>query len=255
MAYQALEAASFGPSARYHLDRLLGLGATSEVWKAIPAHMQGPVAIKVLRAQSPAGALGPVLIEHERQALRRVRHPGVVRLLHGARHQGWPYLVLQHLEGETLTARLARGPLAPAAVVALARQLAATLQAVHRAGVLHLDLHPRNVMMTGENGSSRAVLFDFGDACARPDPTERLYAVWTRPGERAPELLRGLPVDPRTDLWGLGTLLLSAAGGTTERLTPALRALIPRLCAADPAERPVSAAMVADLLGTSGEPR
>src|SRR5262245_48825812 len=130
---------------RFECVRLAGTGGMGRVFEARDLATGARVALKVLRRSG--------LLEHERftrevRALAVLRHPGVVRYIaHGVTPDGEPYLAMEWIQGETLSARLHRGPLDVTKTIALAMHITDALSAVHRAGVVHRDLKPGNILL------------------------------------------------------------------------------------------------------------
>ncbi len=211
----------------YEITASIGAGGMGHVFKARDTRLDRVVAIKVL---PPLFAGDPILrqrFDREARTVAGLNHPNIC-VLHDIGEQGpLAYLVMEYLEGETLAARLSRGPLPLDEVRLYGAQIADALDRAHRHGVVHRDLKPANVMLT----RTGAKLLDFG--LARP-PVEALFSSETRaPGETpitaegvlvgtlqymAPEQLEGRPVDARTDVFALGALLYEMATG--ERAFP-----------------------------------
>jgi hypothetical protein len=184
---------------------------------------------------------------------------------------GHLFLVMPLLPGRSLDARLKAGPVPPAEAVEIARQAAEGLAAAHAAGVVHRDIKPANLFLEDRPGGVvRVRLLDFGLARAEADADlTRSGAVLGTPAYMAPEQAFGRPADPRTDLFGLGGVLVhlltgkppfaadtdlkhraDPSGLPLPGVPPALANLVRRLLAADPADRPSSAADVARELAT-----
>lgn len=214
---------------RYRIRGLLGRGGMGEVYEAEDLELGERVALKVLRrelAERP-GALEQ--LKRELALARKVSHPNVCRLFDvgfhlrtGARgSERLCFLTMELLQGESLSALLRRtGPLPPAEVLPLARQLCEGLLAAHEAGIVHRDLKSANVLLVpGRPGTPpRAVITDFGLArledeapVAPGTPGTRLAGT---PAYMAPEQLEGGPITPATDLYALGIVLFELLTGT-----------------------------------------
>jgi len=208
----------------YRIVSLLGAGGMGEVYRARDTRLGRDVAIKVL---APHVATTPEVrarFEREARTISQLNHPHICTL-HDVGHQdGVDYLVMELLEGETLAHRLEKGPIPVAEALALGMQIADALDRAHRAGVVHRDLKPGNVMLT----KSGAKLMDFGLAHAvRPAPaagaeaesptvSRPLTAEGTIVGTfqyMAPEQLEGGEADARADIWALGCVLYEMATG------------------------------------------
>ena len=146
--------ACLGP---YRIESKLGEGGMGEVFRAIDTRLGRAVAIKITREQFNAR------FEREARAISSLNHPNIC-ILHDI---GPNYLVMELVEGETIAARLKRGPLPIEEAIRYARQIAAALEAAHEKGIIHRDLKPGNVMLT----KSGAKVLDFGLARLEGDQT------------------------------------------------------------------------------------
>ncbi len=222
---------SLGP---YRILALLGAGGMGEVYRAHDPRLGRDVAIKVLAPHLTASPEARARFEREARTISQLSHPHICTL-HDFGHEGdTDYLVMELLEGETLAHRLEKGPLPAPEVLSLGSQIADALDRAHRAGVVHRDLKPGNVMLT----KSGVKLMDFGLARptasagpgARgpefasesktvgqlPTATSPLTAEGAIVGTfqyMAPEQLEGKDADARTDLWALGCVLYEIATG------------------------------------------
>ena len=194
--------------AGYHLLERVGEGGTADVYRARHPE-RGPCALKVLR---PGLRSDPTAVQRflrEAGYGARVQHPGVVRTYDYGEADGLDYLALEWTMGEPLGDIVHRaGPLAPALAGSVVAQLAAALDAAHRAGIIHRDLKPENVMFDPETGTAK--LLDFGIARdAELPPEERLTRTGFFVGTVqyvAPEALSGELVDERADIYSLATI-------------------------------------------------
>ncbi len=147
---------------RFEIVRLISRGGMGAVFEAVDRKLGEPVAIKVIAAEY---AQDHKLLERflrEVQIARRISHPNICRIHDLGEHGGVPYLSMELLQGETLAARLERGPIPLDEWESIAQQLFEGLAAAHAAGVVHRDLKPSNLMLAG----ARLVILDFG--LARP---------------------------------------------------------------------------------------
>lgn len=218
---------------RYRLDRMLGHGGMASVWRGHDRVLDRPVAVKVL---SDAIASDPEFVARFRREARvaaGLSHPNLVRLFDYAEADERPYLVMELVQGEDLGAMISRGAAVDRS--RLAKQLLAALTHIHRAGIVHRDVKPQNVLVEADGN---AKLIDFGIALP-PDATALTSTglILATRSYAAPEVMRGEPATERSDLYSCGRLLAACAGPST----PALDALVARLTAADPAARPPSA--------------
>lgn len=172
----------------------------------------------------------------EARLLEAIRDDALVAFVDAGEHEGTAFLVMQWIEGEDLAARLQRGPLTVAETIALLERVAAGLSALHRAGVVHRDLKPQNVLLrSGEPG--RAVLADLG--IARPlEASVALtgtHAAVGTVGYMAPEQARGeRDVDTRADVFSLGCLAFECLTGRPAFVGPHAVAVLAKLLLEDP---------------------
>jgi serine/threonine protein kinase len=222
------------------LDRL-GAGGMGEVYRARDTRLGRTVALKVLR--SGADSELRHRLEREARAASALNHPNIVHIYDVGETAGAPYVVMEHVEGETLRRRLGHGPLPMPEIVDLGAQLADGLAKAHRAGIVHRDLKPENLMVTPEGvlkildfGLAKLVVAPLGDV----DGRETLSRYGTRAGMlvgtleyMSPEQASGRPVDHRTDQFSVGLILSEMATGRPvfRRDTPAqvLAAVIERV--------------------------
>ena len=162
--YGPLDGARFAPgqifAARHRIVSLLGRGAMGEVYRAEDLKLGQPVALKLMAARAARGD------EHVRRSLAEVRlargiaHPNVCRVYDIGEAEGWCYISMELVDGETLESLLRRiGRLPGEKALDMARQLCAGLAAAHDCGVLHRDLKPSNIMV---DGRGRIRILDFG---------------------------------------------------------------------------------------------
>ncbi len=199
---------------RFQIVRRLGRGAQGEVYLAEDTRLRRMVAIKTLRlvAADPEEQLRRTrALLAEAQIVSQLSHPGIVPLFDAGEEGGAPYLVFEYVEGETLAARLRRaGPLPAAEAVDLAVQVLKALGHAHARGVLHRDIKPGNVMLSG--GVAR--IMDFGIAQAVQMPATGAEPFSGTPAYLAPEYIAGTPYTTRCDLFSTGMLLYEMLAGT-----------------------------------------
>jgi Tol biopolymer transport system component/predicted Ser/Thr protein kinase len=221
----------------YEILSAIGAGGMGEVYKARDTRLDRSVAIKILPADFAANAQLRVRFEREAKTISQLNHPHICTLY----DVGENYLVMELLEGESLADRVARGPLPVDQVIRYGIEIAEALEKAHRAGVVHRDLKPGNVMLT----KSGAKLLDFGLAKSSAfDMTvdgatmqKTLTAEGTIVGTfqyMSPEQLEGLNVDQRTDIFALGAVLYEMATGRRAFDGKTRTSLIAAIVAADP---------------------
>jgi eukaryotic-like serine/threonine-protein kinase len=194
--------------AGYRLLERVGEGGTAEVYRAEHAE-RGSCAFKVLRQGLRSDPTAVKRFLREAGYGSRVQHPGVVRTYDYGEADGLYYLALEWANGKSLADYVHRaGPLAPALVAELVRQLAAALAAAHQAGIIHRDLKPENIVY--DPTAQRVKLLDFGIARDADLPAaERLTRTGFFVGTLkyvAPEALSGELVDGRADIYSLATI-------------------------------------------------
>jgi eukaryotic-like serine/threonine-protein kinase len=201
---------------RYELLARIGQGATGTVWRARDQVLDRDVAVKEVR-------LPELMSERDRAILRertlrearvsaKLSHPAVITVHDVIECGGTPWIVMELAAARSLHQVLAEdGPLPPARVAEMGSMLLGALASAHAAGIVHRDVKPGNVLVTGDG---RAVLTDFGIATVAGDPalTQTGVVVGT-PGFCAPERIRGAPASPASDLWSLGATLYAAVEG------------------------------------------
>ncbi len=208
---------------RYMLQRPIGRGAISVVWRARDQLLDRDVAVKevVISALIGADERHSAYLRTLRGArtAARLSHRGVVAIYDVVEEDGRPWIVMELVPSRSLDQVLTvEGRLPAARAGRIGQELLSALAAAHAAGVLHRDVKPSNVLIsasrTGEGWDERAVLTDFGIAPFEANP----YLTQTRmlmgsPGFTAPERIRGLDASPASDLWSLGATLYAAVEG------------------------------------------
>ena len=210
----------------YEVLGLIGAGGMGEVYNARDSRLDRTVAIKVLPADISADPDRRARFEREAKTIAGLTHPHICTLHDVGDHAGSLFLVMEHLEGETLAHRLEKGPFPAEQALVIASEIAEALSAAHRQGIIHRDLKPGNVMLT----KGGAKLLDFGlaklaaqderlaasNVMVAPTRTMPLTAEGTIVGTlqyMAPEQVAGKPADTRTDVWALGTVLYEMLTG------------------------------------------
>jgi serine/threonine protein kinase len=196
----------------YRLESVLGEGGMGLVFKAHRDGDDRPVALKVLKRQLSGDFIFQQRFKQEARAAAEVRDRHLVAILESAESDGRHYLASDYVDGGSLTDRVASaGPLPVADVVRVVSEVATGLDALHEAGVMHRDIKPSNVLFDSDG---TAMLTDFGLAKGRA------YTVLTRPGQvmgtldyLAPELIRGKPATPATDIYALGCVAFECVVG------------------------------------------
>ncbi len=268
---------------RYRLEQRIGVGAMGAVWRATDELLNRTVACKeLLAAAEPPTGPGRDALEESRQRLMRegrigarLQHPHVISMFDVVVQDDRPWLVMEYLPSRSLAGMLIeKGPFAPREAAEVGRQVADGLAAAHAAGVVHRDVKPGNVLIADDG---RVKLTDFGVSRAVDDvQLTRTGLIAGTPAFMSPEVARGQNPTPASDVFALGATLYAAVEGQPpfglddnayallhkvatgvvdppQRAGP-LTALLMRLLAADPDDRP-TAAQARDALGGIAEGR
>jgi serine/threonine protein kinase/Tol biopolymer transport system component len=207
----------------FDVESLVGAGGMGEVYKARDTRLDRHVAIKVLSPDAATDPRSRARFAHEARAIARLSHPRICALYEMGHQDGVDFLVMEYLEGETLAARLRKGPMPLTQALRTAVEIAEALAAAHAQGIVHRDLKPGNVMLT----PGGAKLLDFGlarlrvSAAANLSPSSHAFpsseqapdlVVGTLP-YMSPEQLEGHEVDGRADIFAFGAVLYEMITG------------------------------------------
>lgn len=200
---------------RYRLAHRISEGSMGEVWEAEHVDLGRTVALKLLPSSVRSSGVARQRFRAEARVIARLDHPGLVKIHDfGVTADGRCYYGMELLEGETLEARLAKGPLTWRVAVKLVREAASALGAAHQAGILHRDITPSNLFLTT---SGQVKLLDFGVARPLTEKKEETQAeaplVVGTPEYISPEQAAGAPSDGRSDLYALGVVLYELLTG------------------------------------------
>ena len=262
----------------YRLESELGEGGMGLVFRATRASDGREVALKVLKLALANDLLFQHRFRQEARAAAEVHEPHLVPIIEASDADGRHYLAVDYVAGGSLTDRIAdKGRLDGADVVKMVSEIGAGLDALHAAGIVHRDIKPQNILYDLEG---TAMLTDFGLAKGRA------YTVLTQPGQvmgtldyLAPELIRGEPATPLTDVYALGCVAFESVTGkapfadkslfqvgiahleepppdpSEDRpdLGPGVAAALLTALEKDPAARPPSAGAYAELLRAAFE--
>jgi len=252
---------------RYQIDRELGRGGMGIVYKGYDTVLKRDVAIKML-TEATFGTEGRSHLQHEAQAVAQLNHPNIITVYDVGEYNQSPFIVMEFVENLNLHEQ---PPKDIEEIVRITKQVCSALAHAHENGIIHRDLKPENVIL---NNDGMVKLMDFGLACSI---SSRLTSEGTILGTvfyLAPEQAQGKRIDPRSDLYSLGVMLYELVTGIlpfnaddplavisqhiyapvvpprakNDQIPPALEALILKLMAKDPKDRPASAAEVAKQL-------
>jgi tetratricopeptide (TPR) repeat protein len=227
----------------YEVRSFISEGGMGEVYAAYDPRLGRQVAIKALTR--PLAELPEFRrrFEQETQAISRLNHKNICTIFDTGLHEGRPYIVMELIEGKTLEDLLESGPLTVERVLHIGIQVAAALDAAHKAGVVHRDVKSSNIIL---NAHGDAKVLDFGLAMIAPEtpakekePITRAGAVVGTVNFMSPEQVRGEDVDARSDLFSLGVVLYQMATGVPPfRGSPT--SIVAQLVSPDPVPGPRS---------------
>jgi serine/threonine protein kinase len=241
---------------RYRLEAVLGRGTMGTVWSAHDEVLGRSVAIKeVLLPPGIPDAEADALRERsmrEARAIAALSHPNVVTLYDVAREGSTPFVVMELVASRSLAELTRNGGLPPQQVATIGAAVAAALQAAHAAGITHRDVKPGNVLVAHDG---QIKLTDFGIARNPADQTLTATGLMLgSPAYIAPEIASGGPVNPASDLWGLGATLFAAvegrppydAGTAMATVAAVVQGDVPRASCSGPLAEVISGLMVKD---------
>ncbi len=206
----------------YEITCLLGAGGMGQVYKARDLRLQRDVAIKILQGEPSSGQEFHSRLHREAMAAAAVAHPHICTLYDMRQEGEASFLVMEYLEGETLAARLRRGPLSIPDVIVIGTEIGEALAAAHRGNLIHRDLKPGNIMLT----RSGTKLLDFG--LARIKSSALIHQAGTALTETdvslpwmvmgtlqymAPEQIHCAAIDHRTDIFAFGAVMYEMISG------------------------------------------
>jgi serine/threonine protein kinase/Tol biopolymer transport system component len=198
---------------QYEIISPLGIGGMGEVYRARDSRLHREVAIKVLPQLISLEQDRLFRFEQEARAAAALNHPNILSVYQMGTYLGIPYMVSELLEGKTLGETLSAGPLPLRKVIDYGPQIARGLAAAHEKGIVHRDLKPDNIFLTKDG---RAKILDFGlakveqprETGAGPNPTVTVPGITLGTvGYMAPEQVRGLAADSRSDIFSFGVIL------------------------------------------------
>jgi TolB-like protein/Tfp pilus assembly protein PilF len=222
---------------RYEVLAPLGHGGMGEVYRARDRELGREVALKVIAAARAEDPLATARFRREAQAVAALSHPAIVAIHDFGEDRGVLFAVTELLQGETVRARLGRGPFDPEVAVRLAAAVAEGLESAHARGIVHRDLKPENLFLTSDAGVK---ILDFGLAhVERGDFTTQ--ATLSQPGVvvgtidyMSPEQVLAGAIDGRSDLFSLGSVLFEMLNGRRPFSRPTAGETLAALLASDP---------------------
>ena len=211
----------------YQVTSKLGAGGMGVVYEAEDTRLGRRVAVKFLPEELAKDTSALQRFQREARAASALNHPGICTIFSIEQHEDQHFIVMELLEGETLTERIRRGPLDSLSLIEYAVQLADALESAHSKGIVHRDLKPANIFV---NSRGQAKILDFGLAkidvkrsgdesvgmvtAVRPEELTKAGSAIGTVSYMSPEQAKGQPTDARTDIFSLGTVLYQMATGT-----------------------------------------
>jgi eukaryotic-like serine/threonine-protein kinase len=199
-------------SGRYRIEDEIGSGGMSTVYRAFDETLEREVAVKIMHSDISSDAAALERFRREARTVAQLSHPHVVMVIDAGEDHGHPYIVFEHVGGETLKERIRReGPLPIAEAVAYAIEIGRALQVAHERGLVHRDVKPQNVLIDEEG---RAKVTDFGIALGLE--AEGLTAAGRMVGTTdyvSPEQAMGHEVNGQSDVYSLGIVLYEMITG------------------------------------------
>jgi serine/threonine protein kinase len=202
--------------AGYRIERRLGRGGMGILYLAVEPGLDRHVALKLIAPEAAADEVFAQRFAEESRIAASIEHPNVVPIYAAGEEGGVPFIAMRYVAGSDLSRRIAReGRLTPERAVALIAQVGAGLDAIHAAGLVHRDVKPANVLLSGGEGADHAYITDFGVArnvATQSGLTQTGRFVGTL-DYVAPEQISGGAVDARVDVYALGCLLFKLLTG------------------------------------------
>ena len=208
----------------YEITFLLGAGGMGEVYLARDTRLHRDVAVKVLPRAFARDGGRRRRFEHEARAAASLNHPNIVSVHDVGLEDGVPFIVMEYVRGETLSAQLRRGPVSRDRALQIGSEIATALVEAHAHNVAHRDLKPGNVMITPDGfikvldfGIAKTVQYDPAATTVDESPADARHTrqgqLLGTPGYMSPEQLLGRSVDHRTDIYSLGVILFELVTG------------------------------------------
>jgi serine/threonine-protein kinase len=216
----------------YRIERAVGAGAMGSVYEGVQEGLGRKVAIKLLHGNLAFDQDAIARFQREAQAAAALGHPNIVQVIDFQWPQGEPpFLVMEHLTGQTLAEAIhTAGRLDAVRTARVAAQIASALTAAHGAGIIHRDIKPDNVFLVSVPGVGEvAKVLDFGIAKLDRRGDAQLTSDGTMlgsPAYMAPEQARGGAIDPRADIFALGSTMYRALSGRLPFEAPSLNAML-----------------------------
>jgi serine/threonine protein kinase/tetratricopeptide (TPR) repeat protein len=219
----------------YQIEEIIGAGGMGEVYRALDTRLGRTVAIKLIPHELTAEPTYRRRFLHEARAVSALNHPNIVILYDISHHQEMEFLVMEYVPGKSLKELIPQEGLPFERVRGLGLQVASALDAAHAAGIVHRDVKPANILVTGND---HVKVLDFGIAklpvnCTATQLTLRGQVIGTL-GYMSPEQTRGEEIDKRSDIFSLGCVLYEAATGRMPFRGPSALTVLHAIAVEDP---------------------
>jgi serine/threonine protein kinase/ABC-type transport system substrate-binding protein len=227
----------------YRIVEKIGQGGMGEVYKAEDLKLGRQVALKLLPAGAPGDQKAKSRLLQEARAASALNHPNIVTIHSIEEAEGFDFIVMEYVEGQTLKAVIDSGTLEISRLMDIGAEVADALFAAHSAGFIHRDIKPSNILITTRG---QAKILDFGLAKIVPFEDQKLsgeqtMSKLTKTGiivgtvaYMSPEQTRGEPLDFRTDIFSLGAVLYQAATGNVPFSGPSVLSVLHEIATVDP---------------------
>ena len=257
---------------RYALEALVGSGGMADVYRAKDQLLERTVAVKILHQQYENDTEFITRFQREAKAAARITHPNIVNVYDVGVAEGRHYIVMEYVPGRTLKERIKEeGPVPVPQALQIARQIAGALAQAHANNLVHCDIKPHNILVMPDGNVKVA---DFGIARAVTESTMTYNNIMGSVHYFSPEQARGTMITPKSDVYSLGVLLYEMLSGRipfdgntavsiarkhleedpqplhmiAPGIPPVVEALVTRMMAKDPAQRPDSSMLVQDIV-------
>ncbi|HEY5616929.1 MAG TPA: serine/threonine-protein kinase [Vicinamibacterales bacterium] len=203
----------------YRVTGKLGVGGMGVVYEAEDLRLARPVALKFLPEELAGDPEAARRLQREAQTIGGLNHPNICTIYEIDEHEGTAFIAMERVEGVSLKLHIARGPLPTHEILDIALQITQALGAAHAAGIVHRDIKPGNIVISG-TGVVKVLDFGLARRFTRQETGELVLGGSTILGRpvgtasyMAPERILQLPLDPRSDLFSLGVVIYEMATG------------------------------------------
>lgn len=203
----------------YRIERLIAAGGSGTLYLATHYVLQRLCVLKVLRADIAKERKQLERFQREARTISKLRHPNIIQVSAFGLASGRPYIVMDHVNGISLADRLKQGPVPISEALTIFLQISSALSYAHDCGVIHRDLKPQNIMLTGDESTVTAKIIDFGLAHSTLTTSGNKRTITISGGASgtpyymSPEQCTGRPTDERSDIYSMGCLMYEVISG------------------------------------------